>query len=200
MSLRGTCYSPRSSGCHPHEKCDYNGLSNIAEQQQMLVNSCIVILILYLKSSRAVAQCAVYWTGPSCHRGTVPKIEMLLSPGPAVSGLCAGRCCCAGRHPQHSCLGLPSASLQTLLSWQGWSLLNSSYSSRVWQQIFSTVLLITSIRQIALVCHQKIFFLVVELEHFLPKFSSSGFQHSILPELEKSWAGCNWHFTLGYSK
>lgn len=82
----------QSVGYHPHEKCDYNGLGNTAEQQQMLVNSCTVILmpLFKVKSSRPVAQCAVYWTGPSCHRGTVPKIEMRLSRAPAVSGLCAG--------------------------------------------------------------------------------------------------------------
>lgn len=133
MSLRGRCYSCQSSGCCPHEKCGYSGLSNVAEQQQMLVKSCTVIWmpVFKVQSCRAVAQCAECWTGHSCHRGTVPKTELWLSPAPAVSGCVQGGWCCADRHPQHSCLGLPSASLHTLLSWQEWSLLSFSCSSHV---------------------------------------------------------------------
>lgn len=110
----------------------------------------------------------MYWTGPSCHRGTVPKIELLLSPGPAGSGLWAGVLLLCWQTSSAQLLRDPPAPLHTLLSWQEWSLLNSSSSSLVWQQIFSTVLLIISIRQIPLVCCQKIIFWWSDFNLFLP--------------------------------
>lgn len=92
MSLRGRCYSCQSSGCCPHEKSDYNGLSNVAERQQMLVKSCIEFGLLYLKQRAAELWHSVLSAGqgPSCHRGTVPKAELVLSPVPAVSGCVQG--------------------------------------------------------------------------------------------------------------
>lgn len=64
--------------------------------------------------------------------------------------------------------------------------------------IFSTMLHFIPISQNPVVCHQKIICWWPKIELFPPKFSHFEYQHSILPVLEKSWAGCDWNFILGY--
>lgn len=163
----------------------------------MLVNSCIVIWISLFKgkSSRAVAQSAVHWAGPCCHRGAVPRAELLLCPGPAVPGLWAG--CCWQPSPAL----LPGAPL---------CLFSHPFS-------MAGVALAQSLLSLTCVTADFPYPAPHHLHQADPTdlppennfvggqiwtFSSESFrfQHSVLTSLEDSWAGCNWHFTLGCVK